>query len=62
MRQATDHETLELLAVSGWDVTANRPRYGIPVSAAGVQLLPDRAAVVDNASRWRIQLGARVNY
>ena len=49
-------ETLPLLNVAGWDARANRPLYTIP------PILPSRENVVVDASRWRMQLGARVDF
>jgi hypothetical protein len=60
-RQTTDRETLELISVSGWDAAANRPRFSIP-TLAGQAVLPPLASIVDDASRWRVQLGARYNF
>ena len=50
-RQTTDREGVSLMSVAGWDATANRPKYSVT--------LPARNVVVPDASRWRIQLGAR---
>jgi hypothetical protein len=50
-----------LLSVVGWDAAANRPRYAI-LTAAGGRVLATRNAVVVDASRWRMQLGARYNF
>lgn len=48
-------ETLPLVSVSGWDVAADRPMYTVGV-------LPSRENVVVDASRWRMQLGARLDF
>ena len=65
VRETTNRETIELLGVQGWDVVANRPRYVVR-TIAGVPTLPpiDAVSTTDGslASRWRIQLGARVEY
>jgi outer membrane receptor protein involved in Fe transport len=53
VREATALQSLNLLTVSGWDATSNRPTYKF---SAGP--LPGDKAVVD-ASRWKIQLGMR---
>src|SRR5262249_15625994 len=57
IRQTTGNP--QLLQVAGWDPAANRPRYTIP-SLSGVAVLPPRASVVVDDSRWRIQVGARI--
>ena len=53
VREASAREPLDLLSITEWDATANRPRYTLP------DFLPSRDPVVLDASRWRIQLGAR---
>lgn len=58
VRETTTREFLELLTVSGWDEANNRPVYTVP-APNGVAALPARNRVVLDASRWRIQLGAR---
>ncbi|MDQ6888076.1 MAG: TonB-dependent receptor [Gemmatimonadota bacterium] len=45
-----------LLSVAGWDQVANRPLYTVPA------VLPSRNGVVVDASRWRMQLGARYSF
>ncbi|MFI5310419.1 MAG: TonB-dependent receptor domain-containing protein [Gemmatimonadales bacterium] len=60
-RETTSGEALELLQVSGWDAGANRPRYTIP-NIGGVPVFPSRNHVLVDASRWRMQLGARYNF
>jgi hypothetical protein len=57
IRQTTGNP--QLLQVAGWDQAANRPRYTIP-SLSGVAVLPPRASVIVDDSRWRLQVGARV--
>ena len=65
VRETTSREAIELLSVQGWDAVANRPRYVVR-TIAGVPTLPpiDAVSTTDGslASRWRIQLGARVEY
>jgi hypothetical protein len=65
VRETTNREAIELLAVQGWDGVANRPRYVVR-TIAGVPSLPrvDGVSTTDGslASRWRIQLGAGVEY
>jgi hypothetical protein len=61
VRETTANEGLELLQVAGWDAAANRPRYTVP-AVAGVPVFPSRNHVVADASRWRIQLGARYTF
>lgn len=60
-RETSAREELPLLAVSGWDAVANRPVYTVP-NINGTPALPARNAVVPDASRWRMQLGARYTY
>jgi hypothetical protein len=59
IRQTTGNPRFELLQVAGWDQAANRPRYTIP-SLSGVAVLPPRASVIVDDSRWRLQVGARI--
>lgn len=54
VRETAAGEGLNLLSVSGYDVALNRPRY--------TAVTPARARVVTDLSRWRLQLGARVEY
>ena len=51
VRETTNKEGVALLTVAGWDAAANRPVYELA--------LPSQNRVVPDASRWRIQLGAR---
>jgi hypothetical protein len=51
VRETTNKEGVPLLSVVGWDAAANRPVYNVT--------LPSRNRVVPDASRWRVQLGAR---
>jgi hypothetical protein len=48
-----------LLAVSGWDPVARRPRYTVP-TINGQPIVPALNTVVVDASRWRIQIGGRI--
>jgi hypothetical protein len=65
VRESTNAETKRRLlivsAASGWDPVANRPRYTVP-TVNGQPLMPSRNAVVIDASRWRIQAGARYSF
>jgi hypothetical protein len=60
-RETSAREELPLLAVAGWDAVARRPLYTVP-SINGTPTLPARNAVVPDASRWRMQLGASYTY
>jgi hypothetical protein len=51
VRETTNKEGVALLTIAGWDAAANRPVYELA--------LPSQNRVVPDASRWRIQLGAR---
>lgn len=53
-RQTSSNESAQLLRVDGWDPLANRPRYT-------VQTVNRNAAVID-LSRWRMQIGARIDF
>lgn len=55
-RQTAAGETVALLMLTGWDGSANRPLYTVPSQ------LPERNAVVRDLSRWRMQLGARLDF
>jgi hypothetical protein len=61
VRETSDREFIALMSVSGWDVAHNRPVYSIPISN-GVTLLPAIDGALVDASRWRIQLGARYEF
>lgn len=54
-------EKLGLLTVSGWDAPANRVVYAVP-TLNGVPLMPTRNNVVQQVSRWRMQIGARYSF
>ena len=53
VRSTTARETFGFLMASGWDGTANRPKYVLRGA------LPARRQVQTEASRWKIQLGMR---
>ena len=53
-RSTTAKETVAFLAASGWDASANRPKYTLPPIG-----LPARRQVQPDPSRWKIQLGMR---
>ena len=65
VRETTNREVIELLAVQGWDAANNRPRYAVR-TIGDVAAFPVLGAVSRTdgglASRWRIQIGARVDY
>ena len=65
VREMTSREVAEMLAVQGWDVTNDRPRYAVR-NVGGAAAFPtlDAVSSADGslASRWRIQLGARLDY
>ncbi len=65
VRESASAETkrrfLTVSPLSGWDPVANRPRYTVP-TINGQPLMPSRNAALVDASRWRIQLGARYNF
>jgi hypothetical protein len=65
LRETTNREVVELMAVQGWDASANRPRYSVR-TVGGAATLPALGAVSATdgslASRWRIQIGARFDY
>lgn len=62
VRETSSREDAPLLPVTGWDGTMNRPRYSIPTAANGQAILPSAERVVPDASRWRVQLGARYDF
>ncbi|MBK8249658.1 MAG: TonB-dependent receptor [Gemmatimonadetes bacterium] len=59
VRETSAREDLPLLNVTGWDAQRNRPVYAVPTTRGGEALLPARNRAVLDASRWRLQLGAR---
>jgi hypothetical protein len=65
VRETTSREVVDLLRVQGWDASANRPRYSVPLveeAPAFPALGAPSTADGSLASRWRIQLGARLDY
>ncbi|MGK2960608.1 MAG: TonB-dependent receptor [Gemmatimonadaceae bacterium] len=62
VRETSSREDVPLLLVSGWDAAKNRPRYVVPESPTGALGFPPIDQVVVDASRWRIQLGARYDF
>jgi hypothetical protein len=64
VRMTADREPRPLVSVAGWDAAANRPVYVIPTLAsdASVAVPPSRKTVVPDASRWKMQLGARYRF
>jgi hypothetical protein len=54
VRQTTTFEGVEALRLRGYDAAAGRGRYELT--------LPRPAAIVDDRSRWRIQLGLRYGF
>ena len=66
VRETTSREVVELLAVQGWDAANDRPRYAVRTAGGTVVALPVLGAVSTTdgsiASRWRIQVGARIDY
>ena len=59
VKETAAREQLPLINIAGWDAVANRPAYRVPTNADSRAVLPRRRAVVVDASRWQIQLGAR---
>ncbi len=59
VRETSAREDVPLLNVTGWDVVRNRPVYAVP-ARAGVAALPSRRRAVPDDSKWRLQIGARV--
>jgi len=51
-----------LVTVTGWNAAANRPVYSLITTTDGTVVLPPRNQVVQDASRWRAQLGIRVKF
>jgi hypothetical protein len=62
IRETSSREDVPLMTVTGWDDTHNRPRYSIPTPTNGVPILPSIDKAVVDASRWRVQLGARYEF
>ena len=61
VRETSNREDAPLISLSGWDSANNRPRYSIPV-VSGTAVLPAIDKIVPDASRWRVQLGARYDF
>jgi hypothetical protein len=59
---SADEARVGLVTVNGWDAAANRPIYSLITTQTGEIVLPGRSQVLENASRWRIQLGARIRF
>lgn len=62
IRETTVREDVQLLLPSGWDSTHNRNRYTVPATKSGLPILPSIDKAVIDASRWRLQLGARYEF
>jgi hypothetical protein len=62
IHETTVREDVQLLLPSGWDSTHNRNRYTIPATKTGLPILPSIDKAVVDASRWRLQLGARYEF
>jgi Carboxypeptidase regulatory-like domain/TonB dependent receptor len=64
VRETSSKVQLGLLQVAGWDQAANRPLYTIPTpkTDSSVAVLPARASVLVDESRWRIQVGTRIRF
>lgn len=60
VRETTGRQQLELLQVAGWDAGAQRPRYAVPATSAGMPVLPPLRRIVIDQSRWQIQTGLRL--
>jgi hypothetical protein len=54
VRETAAGEGISLLAITGYDALRDRPLYAM--------MNPERSKVVVDASRWRMQLGARIDY
>jgi len=61
-RETSDREFVPLMTVVGWDAAHNRPQYSIAIPAGGAPILPSIDKAIVDASRWRIQIGARYEY
>ncbi len=61
VRETTNREDIQLLPVGGWDSINDRPLYSVPV-LKGEPVFPPIGRVVPDASRWRIQIGARYDF
>jgi hypothetical protein len=61
VRETSTREDVPLLNSVGWDTAHNRPVYTIP-TVNDVPILPSIDKAVIDASRWRLQLGARYEF
>ena len=62
VRETSPTEGMQgLLTVTGWDAVAKRPIYSI-AKVAGKPVMPSRNRVVVDASRWRMEIGARYSF
>lgn len=61
-RETSSTEAAPLLSIAGWDAGKGRPRYAIPVASSGEVVLPQVGKIVPDASRWRMQVGARYDF
>jgi hypothetical protein len=62
VRETSANEARDrLVTMTGWDATHNRPIYSL-FTQAGHVVLPPRNQVLVDLSRWRVQLGARVQF
>jgi hypothetical protein len=62
VRETSDREFIPLMTVVGWDTAHNRPQYSIAIPQGGAPILPSIDGALRDASRWRIQLGARYEF
>ena len=62
VRETSDREFVPLMTVVGWDAAHNRPQYSIAIPQGGMPVLPSIDKALLDASRWRIQLGARYEF
>ncbi|MEO7363255.1 MAG: TonB-dependent receptor [Gemmatimonadaceae bacterium] len=61
VRENSNREDLPFIRIVGWDAAASRPRYSM-AAVNGQVVFPPNNAIVADASRWRLQLGVRVEY
>jgi hypothetical protein len=62
MRETANREDVQLMTVSGWDNTRNRPVYLISTPPSGVPILPSINKALVDASRWSVQLSGRYDF
>jgi len=60
-RQTSPFENLNLIRQVGYDATANRPVYALPLSGT-TPVLPGLETVQNGISRWRVQVGAKYHW